>query len=197
MKYGAILADPPWKYLTYSAKGTGRGAVSHYDVMTVEEIKAMPVADYAAKDCVLFLWVTDTHLPVAFDVLAAWGFAFKTVGFYWVKSLRKGTGYHFGMGHWTRANGELCLLATRGSPKRLARDVRRLMISPVREHSRKPDETRDRIMQLVDGPYLEMFARVTGPGWDCRGNQVGLFDAGGVKTRRQPSDLKGVQPHDE
>ena len=100
------------------------------------------------------------------------------------------------MGFWTRANAEQCLLATRGSPKRLAKDVRRLVVAPRREHSRKPDAVYDRIERLADGPYLEMFARNARPGWDTWGNQAGLFDRGAVSTRRWPSDLRkaGVRP---
>ena len=91
------------------------------------------------------------------------------------------------MGFWTRANPELCLLATRGKPQRRATDVAKLLIEARREHSRKPDETYERIERLVDGPYLELFARASQPGWDRLGNQAGLFDQGPVRTRRRPS----------
>ena len=94
-----------------------------------------------------------------------------------------------GLGYWTRANPEMCLLGTRGSPKRLAKDVRRLVVTPRREHSRKPDEVYDRIERLAAGPYLEVFAREGRPGWDAWGNQAGLFDGGAVATRKWPSDL--------
>lgn len=192
--YRAILADPPWRFATYSDKGKGRSAEAHYDCMTLSDIKAMPVADWAAKDAVLFLWATDPLLPRALEVIAAWGFTYKTVAFYWAK-LNKGRGglvldqrdFFTGMGFWTRANPEPCLLATRGKPKRRATDVAKLMIAPRREHSRKPDETHERIERLVDGPYLELFARASRPGWDSLGNQPELFDAGPVRTRRRPS----------
>jgi N6-adenosine-specific RNA methylase IME4 len=131
------------------------------------------------------------------DLIRAWGFAYKTVGFYWVK-LNPGTkgdaSFSIGLGYWTRANAEQCLLATRGKPRRRARDVERLVVAPRREHSRKPDLVRERIERLVDGPSLELFARETKPGWDALGAEVGHFDAGRVETRRQPSRLDRVAP---
>ena len=89
----------------------------------------------------------------------------------------------------TRANPEQCLLGTRGSPRRLGKDVRKLVIDRRREHSRKPDQVRELIERLVGGPYLELFARETKRGWDCWGDQVGLFNTEPVQTRRQPSRL--------
>lgn len=188
-RYGAILADPPWHFRTYSAKGTGRSAISHYDVMSLGEIAALPIANYAADNCVLFLWVIDTFLDQAFSLIRGWGFTYKTVGFYWAKQNLKSPTFFRGTGYWTRANPEQCLLATRGKPKRINADVDRLIVSPRREHSRKPDEVRTRIERLVAGPYLELFARQSQRGWDVLGNQAGLFDKGAVRTRRQPSRL--------
>jgi N6-adenosine-specific RNA methylase IME4 len=138
------------------------------------------------------MWATDPLLPRALDLIRAWGFEYKTVAFYWVKlnaSPRHGADFFTGLGYWTRANPEQCLLATRGKPPRRAKNVRRLVVESRREHSRKPDCVRDRIEQLVDGPYLEIFARETKRGWDCWGNQAALFDRGSVSTRRQPSRL--------
>jgi N6-adenosine-specific RNA methylase IME4 len=190
-KYGAILADPPWHWKARSDKGTGRGAVAHYNVMTFKDIAAMPVQDYAAKDCVLFLWAIDPMLPKAYELIERWGFKFKTVGFYWVKTTKAGK-LHKGLGYWTRANPEQCLLATRGRPKRISKSVSRAVVSPRREHSRKPEEVRDGIVRLVPGPYLELFARDTALGWDSMGDQAGLFDGGHVETRNRPSTLKGL-----
>jgi N6-adenosine-specific RNA methylase IME4 len=191
-KYGAIYADPPWSFRNWSAKGTGRNAVSHYDCLDPKALSALPVADMAAEHCALFMWATDPLLPRAFDLIRAWGFEYKTVAFYWVKlnsASKHGADFFTGLGYWTRANPEQCLLATRGKPARLAKDVRRLIVERRREHSRKPDCVRDRIERLVAGPYLELFSRETKPGWDRWGDQVGLFDNGSVETRRQPSDL--------
>lgn len=200
--YGVIYADPPWSFATYSAKGKGRAADAHYPVMSQAEIRDLPVADWAAADAALLLWVTDPMLPRAFELIEAWGFTYKTVGFYWAKLNKSAPPHGFqmsdfftGMGFWTRANVEQCLLATRGKPKRQAKDVRRLVVSPRREHSRKPEEVYDRIERLLPGPYLEMFARQSRPGWDAWGREAGLFDQGPVATRRWASDLtKGPAP---
>jgi N6-adenosine-specific RNA methylase IME4 len=191
-KYGVILADPPWLFRNWSARGTGRNAISHYDCMDFAALASLPIAKLAADDCSLFLWATDPLLPCAFELIEAWGFEYKTVGFYWVKlntASRHGAAYFTGLGYWTRANPEQCLLATRGNPRRRAKDVKRLVVDQRREHSRKPDCIRERIERLVAGPYLELFARETKPGWDCWGDQVTLFDEGTVTTRRQPSRI--------
>lgn len=165
-KYGAILADPPWHFKTWSAKGGGKSASNHYSTMTLDEMAALPVDDWAAKDCVLFMWSLNSMPEQALYLIDAWGFAFKTAAFTWVKTGR------LGMGYWTRQNSERCLLATRGKPKRLNADVREIITAKPREHSRKPDEQYDRIERLVSGPYLEMFARPPHrPGWDVWGDQ--------------------------
>lgn len=174
-RYATILADPPWSFKTYSDKGEGRSASQHYRTMAFAEIAALPVADWAQSNCALFLWATDPMLPKALELIERWGFVYKTVGFCWTKTNASGD-YFVGMGYWSRANSELCLLATRGKPERLNADVRRLIVAPRREHSRKPDEVRQSIEQLVPGPYLEMFARESRPGWDSWGDQTTKFD---------------------
>jgi N6-adenosine-specific RNA methylase IME4 len=198
--YRVIYADPPWRFATYSDKGKGRSAEAHYDCLSIDDIKTFPVAAWAAPDAALLLWATDPLLPRALEVIEAWGFTYKTVGLYWVK-LNKAAGarrssdgpllterdFFTGLGFWTRANPEPCLLATRGHPKRSAGDVPKLLIAPRREHSRKPDEAYDRIERLLPGPYLELFARRSRPGWDRFGDQEALFDRGAVATRRRPS----------
>lgn len=170
--YKVIYADPPWSFATYSRKGKGRSPEAYYDCMSLADIKALPVAEWAARDCVLLLWTTDPLLEKAFEVIDAWGFTYKTVGFHWVKLNKSATepvygtsSFFTGLGFWTRANPEICLLATRGSPRRRRPDVPKLIVSPRREHSRKPDEVYDRIEALCEGPYLEMFARSERPGW--------------------------------
>lgn len=165
-RYGAILADPPWHWRARSARGEGRSAKRHYRVMSLDEIMALPIADLAADDCVLFLWTINSMRPQALDVVRAWGFTYKTVAFTWAKQTKSGKGWHIGTGYWTRQNTEECLLATRGRPKRLSRSVPQLIVAPRREHSRKPDEQYERIERLVDGPYLELFARQRWVGWD-------------------------------
>ena len=112
-KYSVILADPPWHYKVYSKKGAGRSAESHYPTMNIEDIKALPVAGIADRDCALFLWVTFPCLLEGLEVLKAWGFTYKTVAFVWVKQNKKSASLFWGMGYWTRSNVELCILATR------------------------------------------------------------------------------------
>lgn len=189
-RYRLIYADPPWTFTTYSRKGKGRSAEAYYDCMSQRDIEALPVADWAADDCVLLLWTTDPLLPRAFDVIRAWGFTYKTVGFYWAKLNKSAPELIFdeksfftGLGFWTRANPELCLLATRGHPKRRRADVRKLIVSPRREHSRKPDEAYERIEALCQGPYLEMFARAARPGWDRWGAESDLRQIGSRRWR--------------
>jgi N6-adenosine-specific RNA methylase IME4 len=182
--HGVILADPPWTFATYSRKGKGRSAEAHYDCMSLADIKALPVADWAAPDCALFLWATDPSLPQALEVIEAWGFAYKTVAFTWAKTTKDGAGFPIGCGYWTRANPEQCLLATRGRPQRLSRAVPQLILAPRREHSRKPDEAYERIEALVPGPYLELFARAPRAGWYSWGYEV----ATGPADRRWASN---------
>lgn len=177
-KYGLIYADPPWRFRNFSAKGEGKNAVRHYECMPLAEIKALPVVQLAASNAILLLWVTDPFLEHAFEVIRAWGFRYKTVGFYWTKTNADGSPF-MGPGYWTRANPEQCLLATRGAPRRVGRDVSRWITSPRREHSRKPDEAYERIERLATGPYLELFARrPAGESWDVWGNQTSRFAAG-------------------
>lgn len=175
--FQTIYADPPWEFITRSPKGKGRSAEQHYKCLSLAEIKALPVARIAAKDCVLLMWVTDPCLRLGMDVLEAWGFKYKTVGFYWVKTNKDGVTPSTGQGFWTRANPEQCLFASRGHPKRLFKDVARLVISKRREHSRKPDEMYEKIERLIPGPYIELFGRTERPGWESAGDEVGKFDA--------------------
>lgn len=173
-RFSVIYADPPWEFRVYSGKGKQRSAERHYDTSSLDDIKALPVEALAADDCALFLWCVMPELPGALEVIKAWGFEYKTVGFTWVKQNKSGEGLFWGMGYWTRANAELCLLATRGSPQRLAMDVHQVVMAPVGEHSRKPDEVRKRIERLLGGPYLELFGRQEADGWTVWGNEIVL-----------------------
>jgi N6-adenosine-specific RNA methylase IME4 len=183
--YGAVLVDPPWRFKTWNRKDckaikrriSGR---VHYQTLAIEQIASLPIAEYATPDCALFLWVSWPQLEQALIVIKAWGFTYKTCAFDWLKTdpyklwaLEKDIS--MGMGYWTRANTEACLLATRGKPKRLHRDVRMGIIEPRREHSRKPDCVHNRIEQLVSGPYLELFGRQQRTGWTVRGDQLDNF----------------------
>jgi len=191
--YRAILIDPPWKYLTWSKKGMGRSPDNHYKTMTIEELMAMPIRDLAYRDCVLFMWVIDSHTELAFKLLEAWGFKFKTIGFYWAKTNKDGS-WFMNTGHWTRANPEhvfesylgdneqeveRSFLATVGKPSRreTGKDVRRLIVARRRQHSEKPDEVHESIERLVEGPYLELFARRFYPNWTVWGDEINPADA--------------------
>ena len=171
-KYKVIYADPPWHFKSYSSKGDGRNAIQHYDCMSISDISNLRVSDLASDDCVLLMWVVDPMLPEALEVIKAWGFKYKTVGFTWAKQNKNDLGMFTGLGYWTRANPEMCLLATKGKPKRISKSVRQLIISQRQEHSRKPDEIYKRIEQLLDGPYVELFARRERKGWDSWGNEL-------------------------
>jgi N6-adenosine-specific RNA methylase IME4 len=176
-KFKVIYADPPWEFKVYSGKGKQRSADRHYNTQSLDDIKALPIANLAADDCALFLWCVWPELPGALEVIKAWGFEYKTLGFNWVKQTKNSDSLHWGMGYWTRANTEGCLLATRGAPKRQAMDVHQVIMSPVGEHSRKPEGTSARIERLLPGPYLELFARRPMAGWTVWGNEItrGLF----------------------
>ena len=141
--------------------------------MSIDELCALPVAELAAKDSALFMWATFPQLPEALRLIRAWGFTYKSVAFVWLKKNKKADSWFYGLGFWTRANAEVCLLATKGHPKRQAADIHQFIISPIEAHSKKPDEARDKIVSLMgDLPRVELFARQTPPGWDVWGNEV-------------------------
>jgi N6-adenosine-specific RNA methylase IME4 len=187
--YGVVYADPAWAFLTWGGElvTPHRTAEDHYRTSHLDELAALPVGDIAAPDCALFMWAIGSHLDQAIDLGRAWGFTFITDVFYWAKQRLRGADQidiftddipepKIGMGHWSRKQVEPCLLFTRGSPRRLSKGVRQLIIEPPREHSAKPDQTRTRIEQLVAGPYVELFARRSAEGWDCWGDEAGKFD---------------------
>jgi N6-adenosine-specific RNA methylase IME4 len=170
LAYNIIYADSPWRYRNSSCNGA---AESHYQTMTTTDICLLPVEDIAAKDSVLFLWATFPMLPDAISVISAWGFRYKSVAFVWLKQNKVAKTWFFGTGFWTRGNAEICLLATKGKPKRQDNSVHQFIISPVEAHSKKPDEARDKILRLMgDLPRVELFARQATPGWDVWGNEI-------------------------
>jgi N6-adenosine-specific RNA methylase IME4 len=172
--YQLIYADPPWHFRVRSEKGEGRSAKKHYPVMGLDDIAALPISKIAAKNSVLLMWAIDPMLDVAFNVIKAWEFTFKTVGFYWIKNNIKSAGFFTGLGYYTRANPEQCLLATRGTGlQRKDRSIRRLIVAPRGRHSEKPVEAYRRIERLFgDVSRVELFARRRRTGWDAFGNQV-------------------------
>lgn len=172
-KYNIIYADPPWSFKTYSDKGKGRSADNHYPVMNIDDIKNLPIQHIVGDDCVLFLWVTFPLLKEGIEVLESWGFTYKTVGFNWVKRNKVSDSWFWGLGYWTRSNSEICLLGTKGNPKRISAGVHQIVDDRIMRHSKKPDTVRQRIVELCgDLPRIELFAREKPLGWDVWGNEV-------------------------
>lgn len=191
-QYKMLAADPPWHFKSRTAiksanPGSRRDAERHYATMSLDAIKALPVGEVAARDAHLLLWTTGPFLAATFEVIEAWGFRYSAIAFAWFKLKRSieprqlrlvdvaQFDFHVGLGHTTRHNVELCLLARRGSPRRESRKVREVIISPLREHSRKPEEFYERAEEYAVGPRLELFARQRRPGWDSWGNEVEKF----------------------
>jgi N6-adenosine-specific RNA methylase IME4 len=183
LRYGLIMADPPWSFDNWSAAGEAKNAKAKYACQGIEWIKSLPVGHLAAPDCMLWLWATNPMLPDALDALRAWGFTFKTAG-HWVKRT-KGGKLAFGTGYIFRCSGEPYLIGTIGTPSiRLrgvpgARSIRSVIEAPVREHSRKPDEAYEAAEILSGGaPMLEMFSRQPRAGWDTFGDEALKFREG-------------------
>jgi N6-adenosine-specific RNA methylase IME4 len=171
-KYNIIYADPPWSYRDKALAGN-RGAGCKYSTQSTDWLNSLLVNNIADKDCILFLWVTMPKLSECFELIKEWGFVYKTSAFTWVKKNKKADSWFMGMGNWTRANSEICLLATKGKPKRINAGVRSVVDTPIERHSKKPDCVRDRIVDLCgDLPRIELFARQKYEGWDAWGDQV-------------------------
>lgn len=166
IKFGCIYADPPWQFRTYSERGKGRNADQHYETMSFDDLKALPVAELASENCLLLMWMVDWAPREAIELMEAWGFTHKTTAFTWTKP------NHLGLGYWTRANPEQCWLGTKGKPERLSKGVRQWINEPVGEHSAKPKIHKSHIEALVGGPYLELFGRDLVEGWTVWGNQA-------------------------
>jgi N6-adenosine-specific RNA methylase IME4 len=193
--WSCIAADPPLHFLTWSHKGQGRAPSRHYGTLAPEDVMTLPVRSVVAPSAWLFLWTTGPHLESAFKIMNAWDFEYSGIGFCWLK-LRKGLSvgphlvstadldreFFFGLGKTTRHNLELCLLGKRGKPKRLSASVREVIVAPVREHSRKPDEFYDRVERFCAGPRLNLFGRESRPGWTVYGDEATKFD-------REPPEL--------
>jgi N6-adenosine-specific RNA methylase IME4 len=171
-RFPVLVADPPWPFRTYSDKGKARSPERHYPTLSREDLLQLKVGALAARPAALFLWATPPLLDFAIRCGEQWGFSFKSVAFTWAKRTATERAWFTGMGYYTRANAEFCLLFTAGVPRRKARDVQSLVVAPVGRHSAKPEAVQDRIEQLFDGPYCELFARRQRPGWTCIGNEI-------------------------
>lgn len=184
-KYQIIYADPPWHYRNYADNTASRWVGNQYPIMSVDDIRCLPVADIADENCVLFLWTTAPCLQESVQVMKAWDFAYKTKAFCWVKQNKSGMGIFTGMGYWTRSNTEDCWLCTKGYPKRINASISQVILSPVQTHSQEPTIVRDKIVQLMgDLPRIELFARKKVNGWDCLG-----YDIDGKDIRESIKEL--------
>ena len=174
MAYDIILADPPWDFKVWNKDtGSGRSASAHYKTMSLDEIFGLQVKNVSSKNCALFLWGVWPRIYDTEKVIKAWGFEYKTLAFIWVKQTKSQMKFFTGMGYYSRANSEPCLLAVKGKMPVRAHDVLALIVSPVRSHSQKPDEQYEKIARLYpNGNRLEMFARRQRAGWDVFGNEV-------------------------
>ena len=173
--YRCILADPPWYFRNYSAKGERKNPVAHYACMDLPAIQRLPVGALAHHDgAALVIWATAPMLPQAIATLVAWGFEFKSAGA-WAKQSSTGRTWAFGTGYTFRSAAEFFLLGTRGKPKHLVHNIRNLIVAPVREHSRKPDSMRAACETLWAPTRIELFARERNPGWDAWGLEADHF----------------------
>ncbi|TXM68309.1 DNA methyltransferase [Methylobacterium sp. WL120] len=174
--YGMIMADPPWRFATRSEKGRGRSAEQHYDTMTLDEIKALPVRDLVRKEgAFLWLWGTAPMDQMTHEVMEAWGFHYVTQGV-WVKTTKAGKP-NMGTGYVLRNSHEPYLIGRMGKAKAMSRSVRSAILSPRREHSRKPEQAyADAQLLSGDVPRADLFSRQSRPGWDSWGNEAQRFD---------------------
>ena len=173
--YKIIYADPPWAYRDKRNKHERLcgGAVVHYPVMSTREIQALPIASLTDENCILFVWATFPNIKETFKVIEAWGFTYKTLGFSWIKLNPKNHKPFFGIGHYTKSNCEVCLIGIKGRPAIVDNSVSSVIMSPRREHSQKPDEVREKIVQLCGCvPRVELFARDRVDGWDAWGLEI-------------------------
>lgn len=183
--YACLWADPPWHHQTYTAKGQTRRAPSrHYDTLSIAEICALPVGELAAKDAHLFLWTTQPHLELSFEVLRAYGFKYSSVHTHWIKLNPRAAGklfiqeadFSMAMGFTTRKNVEYLVLGRRGQPKRLVKNQRDWIMAARREHSRKPDVSFVRVEAYCPGPRVELFSRAGRDGWVTWGKESTKFN---------------------
>jgi len=173
-KYKILYVDPPWKFNNKNTGGNMKsGADSHYPTMSINELSKLDISSLCDDDCVLFMWWVASQPAEALELVESWGFTLKTMtGFNWVKQTSKGNPF-FGMGFWTRQGSEMCLIATKGKPKRIDAGVRSVIMAENEKHSKKPDIFRKEIVKLMgDLPRVELFARETSEGWDVWGNEV-------------------------
>jgi N6-adenosine-specific RNA methylase IME4 len=198
--YCAIAVDPPLHFKARTALqvancNSRRDTERHYSTMSFQQLAALPILSLAAPHgCHLFVWTSGPFLPQALKLIEAWGFRYSTRAFTWVKLKRSQSSTHLefvlplreadlhvGLGLTVRHQSEVVLLGRRGNARRNVKDVREVILAPVREHSRKPDEFFARVERYCDGPRLEVFARERRPGWDAWGNEIDKFGNGSAE----------------
>ena len=184
-KYSIIYADRPWSYESFSGK-TDKDflnkkriwgmAESNYETMSLDQLKQLPVDTIADDNCILFMWATFPNLQQGLDLIKAWGFEFKTVGFVWEKfDKTNNVAKKYGLGWYTRSNCEIVMIGRKGKFNRQSAAVQQIVKSTISKHSQKPDEVRNRIIKLCgDLPRIELFARTKVHGWDVWGNDEKL-----------------------
>ena len=176
--YKIIYADPPWSYRSSGTGERSRGtAAKHYHTMTTEDICNMPIQEICGGGAACFLWATFPNIGEAIKVMESWGFVYKTAAFVWVKKTQKTGKLFWGMGSYTRANAEVCLLGIapdfKAGERIISHRVHQIVEAPYEGHSKKPDEVRKRIVELLgDVPRIELFARQRADGWDAWGDEV-------------------------
>lgn len=174
LSYDFIMADPPWRFETYSDKGATKGGAAHYQTMPLEEIRALPVSHLARGDCCLFLWGCWPMLPACLETMRIWGFDYRTGGVWHKRTARGKTA--FGTGYRARCASEPWLLGFHGNPAN-SRSERNVFEGAVREHSRKPDEAYQWAERYMPGAWrVELFSRTDRPGWDAWGDEIGKFN---------------------
>jgi len=169
-KYQIIYADPPWRYNDKNCNGA---CAKHYSTLSIQDICELQISEISDDNSVLFIWITYPMLKEGLDVIASWGFSYKTIAFQWIKLNKKNGLPFFGLGRWTRGNTEACFLATKGKPTRINKSIFQIVQSPIEKHSKKPDIIREQIINLMgDLPRIELFAREKKEGWDAWGNEI-------------------------
>jgi N6-adenosine-specific RNA methylase IME4 len=169
--YDILYADPPWDYdgrTQHNGMSDTGSAISHYTTMTLTDMKKMDLKSICKKDCLLFMWSSSPHLPLAIDLMKAWGFEYKTIAFVWDKG-------RVNPGYYTMSQCEICIVGKRGTipSPRGARNIKQFLSEVRGRHSAKPAEIRTRITQMFPTQKkLELFSREKIEGWDCFGNEV-------------------------
>ena len=176
--YDVIYADPPWEYKQSGSKTNSRGmAKQHYPTMTTQDICNLPIEKISHETSLCFMWATFPNIAEALKVMESWGFIYKTAAFVWIKKNKRSLSNFWGMGAYTRANAEICLLGVKKRVKAnevvKSHKVHQVVESPVENHSKKPDVIREKITELLgETARCELFARSHADGWDCWGNEV-------------------------